>query len=113
MAVYLTGDTHRDFSRFHEDTFPEQAGLRKNDFMVICGDFGGVWDGSPEEEALLDWLDARPFTTLFVSGNHENFTRLAACPQEVWHGGLTRLVRPSIRLLQRGHTCSQRRCLRG
>ena len=102
MAVYLTGDTHRDFSRFQEDTFPEQSALQKTDYVVICGDFGGVWDGSPEEAALLDWLDARPFTTLFVSGNHENYTRLSLYPVEEWHGGLTRPIRPSIRLLQRG-----------
>ena len=102
MAVYVTGDTHRDFSRFQDDAFQEQAHLTKTDYMLICGDFGGVWDGSPEEEALLDWLDARPFTTLFVSGNHENFDRLKACPQEEWHCGLTRRVRPSVRLLQRG-----------
>ncbi|MBQ9616883.1 MAG: metallophosphatase family protein [Oscillibacter sp.] len=102
MAVYLTGDTHRDFSRFQEDAFPEQSELQKSDYVLICGDFGGVWDGSPEENDLLDWLDARPFTTLFVSGNHENYALLSGCPVEEWHGGLTRRVRPSIRLLQRG-----------
>ena len=31
MAVYVTGDTHRDFSRFQEDAFPEQAQLSKDD----------------------------------------------------------------------------------
>ena len=102
MAVYVTGDTHRDFSRFQEDAFPDWPNLSKDDYMLICGDFGGVWDGSPEEEALLDWLDAQPFTTLFVSGNHENYSRLASYPQELWRGGLTSVVRPSIRLLRRG-----------
>ena len=102
MAVYVTGDTHRDFSRFQEDAFPDLYALSKDDYMIICGDFGGVWDGSPDEEALLDWLDALPFTTLFVSGNHENYSRLALCPEELWRGGMTRVVRPSIRLLERG-----------
>ena len=102
MAVYVTGDTHRDFSRFQDDAFPEQSKLSKDDCVIICGDFGGVWDGSPEEEALLNWLDARPFTTLFVSGNHENFGRLATYPVEEWRGGLTSVIRPSIRLLRRG-----------
>ncbi|MBR0280804.1 MAG: metallophosphoesterase [Oscillibacter sp.] len=102
MAVYVTGDTHRDFSRFQEDAFPDGPNLSKDDYMLICGDFGGVWDGSPEEEGLLDWLDAQPFTTLFVSGNHENYSRLASYPQEQWRGGLTSVVRPSIRLLRRG-----------
>ena len=40
MAVYVTGDTHRDFSRFQDDAFPEQSQLSKDDFVIICGDFG-------------------------------------------------------------------------
>lgn len=31
--------------------------------MIVTGDFGGVWDGSPNERHWLDWLDAKPFTT--------------------------------------------------
>ncbi len=33
------------------------------------------------------WLNDRPFTTLFVDGNHENFDLLNAYPVENWHGG--------------------------
>ena len=44
MAIFLTGDTHGDFSRFRPDIFYEQAGLTKDDCTIICGDFGGVWD---------------------------------------------------------------------
>lgn len=77
--IYITGDCHRDFSRFNTKNFPEQYEMTKEDYVIICGDFGGVWDygkESKEEEHLLDWLDGKPFTTLFVSGNHENFERL-------------------------------------
>lgn len=45
--------------------------MTKEDFVIICGDFGGVWDykeESREEKYLLDWLEEKPFTTLFVSG---------------------------------------------
>lgn len=48
--------------------------------MIICGDFGGIWDGSEAEQQVLDWLENRPFTTLFVDGNHENFDLLHTCP---------------------------------
>lgn len=82
MAVFITGDLHGDFSRFKKEIFYEQAGLTKDDYMICLGDFGGVWDGCPNERHWLDWLEGRPFTTLFVSGNHENFDMLAQLPVE-------------------------------
>ena len=87
MAIFLTGDTHGDFSRFRPDIFYEQIGLTKDDCTIICGDFGGIWDGSPEEQGQLDWLEQRPYTTLFVSGNHENYDLLAQYPVEEWRAG--------------------------
>ena len=101
MAIFLTGDTHGDFSRFRPDIFYEQAGLTKDDCTIICGDFGGVWDGSPEEQGQLDWLEQRPYTTLFVSGNHENYDLLAQYPVEEWHGGQVQRIRPSVIHLMR------------
>ena len=50
--------------------------LRNIDYVIICGDFGGVWNKDEEsntETMLLDWLECKPFTTLFVDGNHEGF----------------------------------------
>ena len=41
--IYITGDTHSDFTRFTEDQFPIQSEMTKNDYVIICGDFGGVW----------------------------------------------------------------------
>lgn len=45
MAIYMTGDTHGEFTRFKKDIFYEQTELSKDDYVIICGDFGGVWDG--------------------------------------------------------------------
>ena len=76
--IYITGDTHSDFSRFSEDKFPIQKEMTKDDYVIICGDFGGVWtfeEESNREKEALDWLNEKNFTTLFVDGNHENFTR--------------------------------------
>lgn len=42
--IYLTGDTHSNFSRFIEDKFQIQTEMTKNDYGIICGDFGGVWN---------------------------------------------------------------------
>ena len=102
MAIYITGDTHGDFTRFKKKIFYEQAELTKNDCVIIAGDFSGVWDGGAEERYWLDWLEAKPFTTLFVSGNHENFDMLAELPTEEWHGGIVQFVRPSVIHLTRG-----------
>ena len=76
--------------------------LTKEDYMLICGDFGGVWDGGKKDERNLDWLEELPFTTLFVSGNHENFDLLRKYPTEEWNGGTIQRIRPHVVHLMRG-----------
>lgn len=102
MAIFITGDTHGYFTRFKKEIFYEQSELTKKDYVIICGDFGGVWDGSANEQYWLNWLEQKPFTTLFVSGNHENFDLLTKYPAENWRGGKARRVRPSVIHLMRG-----------
>ena len=103
--IYFTGDCHSDFSRFDIDKFTIQNEMTKNDYVIICGDFGGVWNylvESTYEKYWLDWLNERNFTTLFVDGNHENFTRLYNYPIEEWHGGKVHKIRDSVLHLMRG-----------
>ena len=52
----------------------------------------------------MDELDRRPFTTLFIPGNHENYTRLMSdeFPTAAWKGGAAKLIRSSILMLMRG-----------
>ena len=103
--IYITGDCHNEFSRFYTQNFPEQKEMTKDDFVIICGDFGGVWNKDEESEKetkLLDWLESKSFTTLFIDGNHENFDRLNAFPVEMWHGGKVHKIRPSVIHLMRG-----------
>lgn len=102
MAIFITGDTHGDFSRLLPAAFHEQRDLTKEDYLIICGDFGGVWDGGDAEQQWLDWLETRSFTTLFVSGNHENYDLLRNYPISQWHGGLVQAIRPSVLHLMRG-----------
>lgn len=104
---YITGDCHGDFRKFTTKNFPKQKELTKNDYVIICGDFGGIWqqENSPylsEENYWLDWLNDKPFTTLFVSGNHENFDRLNKFLVEEWNGGKIQRIRSSIFHLMRG-----------
>lgn len=103
--IYITGDTHCDFSRFETEDFPIQEELTKEDYVIICGDFGGVWtfeEESQREKQILDWLNDKKFTTLFVDGNHENYTRLYNYPVEEWHGGKVHKIRDSVLHLMRG-----------
>lgn len=102
--IYFTGDTHGDFIRFSTDRFPEGRNCTKEDYVIILGDFGGVWKLKEDsaERYWLNWLDSKPWTTLFIDGNHENHARLDAMPVEEWHGGKTHRLRPSIIHLMRG-----------
>ena len=70
--------------------------------VVIAGDFGGLWDGSQKDQYWLDWLNKKPFTTLFVDGNHENFDLLNTLPEKEWNGGRVHVVREHVLHLMRG-----------
>ena len=101
--VFITGDCHADFRRFSTDMFPEQKELTHDDIVIVCGDFG-IWQDGNEERYWLKWLDKKPFTTVFVDGNHENFDRLYSdeFPLEKFHGGIAQKIRPNIWHLMRG-----------
>ena len=103
--IFITGDCHGDIKRFSTKNFPEQKDLSKDDYVIICGDFGLVWahGGEDKEEThWLDWLEEKPFTTLFVDGNHENHNRLDGYPVEEWQGGRVHKIRPSVIHMMRG-----------
>lgn len=100
--IYLTGDCRGDFHRLSTKNFPDQKKLTKDDFVIILGDAGFLWDGSREEKYWLDFLENKPFTVLNVGGNHENFDRLKEYPEIPFHGGFARQIRPSVYELSRG-----------
>ena len=102
MGIWVTGDTHGDFHRFTTKNFPHLKGMSRDDCMIIAGDFGGVWAGEQVDGHKLDWLEDKPFTTLFVDGNHENFSLLNSYPEREWHGGRVHAVRPHVLHLMRG-----------
>lgn len=99
--IFITGDTHGNFTRFNTDIFPEQKQMTKDDFVIICGDFG-LWHDTKQERHWLNWLNDKPFTTLFVDGDHENFDRLYQMPVHDWRGGKVHFIRDSIIHLMRG-----------
>lgn len=99
--IYITGDTHGNFERFSSHIFHEQKGMTKDDYVIVCGDFG-IWDTSKSQQHCLNWLDEKPFTTLFVDGNHENYDLLKTFPVSEWNGGKVQRIRKSVIHLMRG-----------
>lgn len=109
--IFVTGDIHGDHdirklssSRFNKNN---ELNLTKNDYLIICGDFGLLWykEGSEYDKRdryWLDWLEEKPWTTLFVDGNHENFPRLNSHQVAQWNGGKIHEIRESIYHLMRG-----------
>lgn len=108
MGVWVTGDIHADPRRFNTESFYEQkefSGNQDENIVIILGDFGLVWDRDGEskrEKNWLKWLEEKPFTTIFVDGNHENHERLLTYPIKEWHGGRVHEIRPHVLHLMRG-----------
>lgn len=102
--IYITGDCHADYRRFSTDSFPEQKGMTRDDFVIVCGDFG-IWHDTSTERWWLNWLEKKPFTLLFVDGNHENFDRLYSDEFKIvdFHGGKAHKIRENVFHLMRGY----------
>jgi hypothetical protein len=102
--IYLTGDTHAEFSRLGNRCFPEQKMLSKQDILIILGDFGGIWHDDRQERYWLDWLNDRPYTIAYVDGNHENYDRYYSneFPIVDFFGGKAHQIRESVFHLLRG-----------
>lgn len=124
--IYLTGDTHADIDikKLNSEEFPAGSSLTRDDYVIICGDFGFIFDAELRSAALkagkmktsalsdpyeskfekwwLKWLESKPWTTLFVDGNHENHERLSAMRVYTWHGGKVHKIRPNVIHLMRG-----------
>lgn len=104
--IYITGDTHCpiDIHKLNTKNFPQQKHLTKDDVLIICGDFGGVWDGGKEDLHWQKWLSKKPMTVAFCDGNHENFDLLYQYPIKEWNGGKVHEIKPNLYHLIRGES---------
>lgn len=102
--IYITGDTHGSFARINSRNIPTWKSMTRNDYLIICGDFGGVWDINVSDEEYRNMLELAhcPFTILFVDGNHENFDRLEKYPVVDFCGGKAHRIKENIYHLMRG-----------
>lgn len=102
--IFITGDTHRklDIQKLDEELFSEQALMTREDYLIIAGDFGGVWTGDSGDDDILNFYEKKNYTTLFVGGNHENYDALNTYPVIRWHGGMVHQVREHVLHLMNG-----------
>lgn len=102
--IYITGDTHGslELSKLNAKNFPQQKDLTKNDYVIICGDFGLIWNNNGEDLWWQNWLNNKPWTTLFICGNHENFDLLYQYQKIGYLGGTAHKISDSIYHLSRG-----------
>ena len=97
--IYVTGDTHGDYSRFKD---PAIKKLRRGDTLIICGDFGFFWNGSRKERSVIKKLTKKGYTIAFLDGCHENFDILEEYPVTEWNGGKARVIADNLIHLMRG-----------
>ena len=97
--VYVTGDLHGDMDRFKT---PAARKLQPGDTLLVCGDFGFLWDGSKQEEKNLLKLGEKKFNICFVEGTHENFDLLNRYEVSEWNGGKVHHIIGGVYHLMRG-----------
>lgn len=102
--IYITGDTHgqNDIQKLFPGSFPDGKNLTRNDYVIIAGDFGGIWTGDKRDNERLMFYEEKKYTVLFVDGNHENFTALNSYSVQKWNGGNVHIIRDNIIHLMRG-----------
>ena len=76
--------------------------LSEGDTLIVCGDFGFVWDGSAKEKKILEYLGSRKYNVCFIDGTHENFDLLEKCRMTVWNGGKVHRVSGNLFHMMRG-----------
>lgn len=102
--IFITGDTHQDLDikKLNSKNFPLNSVLTKEDILIICGDWGCIWDGSNNDKYWQQWYENKNFTTFVVLGNHENYNLIKDYPIVDFCGGKARKVSDSVYLEVRG-----------
>ena len=84
-GIIITGDTHGEVRRLNNKNVRKANEGEVPDFVIIAGDFGLIWSQDPSDPAerhWFKWLDEKPWETIVVAGNHENYERIFHLPRE-------------------------------
>ena len=87
MAIYITGDTHRNFARIWQ--FCDENETTTDDVMIILGDAGiNFWLDETDWE-LKEELAQMPLTLFMIHGNHEERpSEIRTYEEQEWNGGI-------------------------
>ena len=104
--IFLSGDTHGELDldkvpQFFDDLLCYDM-VDRNDYLIILGDAGILWDDGAQDQYVQQTLRDLPVTTLWLDGNHENFDLIDQYPEDVWHGGRVQFIDEHIIHLMRG-----------
>lgn len=97
--ICFTGDMHGMQERF---SAPALKKLQEEDTLIVCGDFGFIWDDSAKERRFLDKLERKKYTICFLDGTHENFEAINTYPIVLFSGGKAHRIRKNVFHLMRG-----------
>lgn len=103
--IFVTGDIHCNAqNRLSSNNFPVGSTLDRSDLVFIAGDFGCLWWDEPNrvETYELNWINDKPFTTMVVGGNHENWNRLRNLPMVEKFGVQLGEIRPNVFFIPNG-----------
>ena len=100
IAVYITGDTHGNYSDFISRF--NNIHLDNNDVVVIVGDFCFLWSDETLNKHIAD-LTKFPCTICYVEGNHDDYEKLKEYDIEEWNGGKVQRIAENIYHLMRGN----------
>ena len=84
--IYITGDTHGDFSRI--ERFCEKFQPSREDIMIILGDAGFNYYGGKRDQRVKERMSEMPITIFSIHGNHEiRPGKIPSYQLATWHGG--------------------------
>jgi len=71
--IFVCGDTHgtHDISKVLWFDASKEGELSKSDFLVVLGDWAGIWGDGFNDEIIELYAESQ-FTTLIIDGNHDN-----------------------------------------
>lgn len=99
ITVYITGDMHGCLERLYDRNFRR---LKSGDILIVCGDFGYIFNGGKTEKQVIDYLAQRRFVTAFVDGTHDNLDVINRARVTYWHGGMVHRIKGNLIHLMRG-----------
>ena len=98
--IYLVSDTHGRCEKLYN--LANEVELKKNDYIIVLGDFGFYVKNDEWENHLLNSLNRLGCTLLFLDGNNDNQPLLDKLPTETKFRGKVGKLRDNIYYLKRG-----------